>query len=187
MNPSDERNSPDDLSMTVRHRRASMLDELQTAMRELHRRRALRRRFAAGSALLALVGILAVSITSDRDGMVERLPTPMVVEHSGVAPSESSALEPTSIRRVSTGDAELTMIANVTTEPTRRFIQPSVATTLIRRIDDEGLVTALTAVDRPAGLIRREGRDVELTHPVTDAQLGKMKPHGMASPTQRHG
>ncbi|MHC4414189.1 MAG: hypothetical protein ACYS0G_02775 [Planctomycetota bacterium] len=51
-------------------------------------------------------------------------------------------------------------------------VRQSPRTGLVRVIDDAGLVRLLAEIERPAGLIRGEGR-VWLTNAVTDAELGR--------------
>jgi hypothetical protein len=66
------------------------------------------------------------------------------------------------------GDTELADGRQV--EPTIRIIRQSPRTGLVTVIDDDELVLRLAEIDRPAGLIRCEGR-TWLTRAVADAEI----------------
>ena len=121
-------------------RRETMLDELIVAMRRHHRRRRQVRTAAAWGLLLAVAG---------GTWMVRAQPEthPARFDDNRVDLPQVKAPAPR-VERVS-GDYR---------------------TGLVKVIDDDELVLRLVEIDRPAGLIRTEGR-VWLTSAVADVQI----------------
>ncbi len=129
------------LSPAGRRRRDTMLGDLLRTMGAVHRRRRRRRRARATGALIALAVALTAAVPAFR---LPRVPGP---------PPRAAAPRVT--------------VEFVVSDPTildRCAIPPSMArrTTIL---DDEALVTALAAIDRPSGLVRTGGR-VWLTNDV---------------------
>ena len=121
-------------------RRETMLDELIVAMRHHHRRRRQVRTAAAWCLLLAVAGGTWIV----RAQQVGRPPS-FDNTHAHLPQVKPPAPR---VERVS-GDYR---------------------TGLVKVIDDDELVLRLAEIDRPAGLIRTEGR-VWLTSAVADAQI----------------
>jgi hypothetical protein len=121
-------------------RRETMLDELIVAMRHHHRRRSLVRTAAAWGLLLAVAGGTWIV----RAQQVAQ-PPGFDRTHADQAQVEAPA---TRVERVAGG----------------------YRTGLVKVIDDDELVLRLAEIERPAGLIRTEGR-VWLTSAVADAEI----------------
>jgi hypothetical protein len=136
------------LSASGRQRRARMLEELTTTMRCVHRDRRLRRRAAAGTFMIATLVALSMLSMPERASVGERLD--MVLTPPQPTPGSS---EP-SVRIVRTDPSILD-----------RYVSRPSSSAII--VDDEGLLETLAAINRPAGLIRSEGR-VWLTANVVD-------------------
>jgi hypothetical protein len=117
-----------------------MLDELIVAMRHHHRRRRQVRTAAAWGLLLAVAGGTWIV-------RAQQVSRPEGLDGPSVGPPLVAAPTPR-VERVS-GDYR---------------------TGIVKVIDDDELVLRLAEIDRPAGLIRTEGR-VWLTSAVADAEI----------------
>jgi hypothetical protein len=145
------------LSPAGESRRDAMLGELIGTMQRVHRRRRTRRAAMAFGFMLALMGgltslVLLSQSTPRRAEMIVEAPPP----------------RPSAVLEV------------VRTDPTivdRYAIAPSSS---IRMLDDEALLTELAAMDRPAGLVRSDGR-VWLTTDVVDEREEEPQPAGRGS------
>ncbi len=122
------------------NRRETMLDELIVAMRHHHRRRRQVRTAAAWGLLLAVAGGTWIV-------RAQQVAQPAGFDDTRVDPPLVEA-PVTRVQRVS-GDYR---------------------TGLVKVIDDDELVERLAEIDRPAGLIRTEGR-AWLTSAVADAEI----------------
>jgi hypothetical protein len=129
------------LDPKTKDRREQMLDELIVAMRRHHRRRRRARVTAAWGLLLAVAGATWIVRAQQTAG-------PPGFGPSGIDLPRAHAPTPR-VKRVSGG----------------------YRTGLVQVIDDDELVLRLAEIDRPAGLIRSEGR-VWLTSTVVDAEIG---------------
>ncbi len=139
-----------ELSPAGRARREAMLEELLAAVGgELRRKR--RRRRVAGIAclLLFLCGGAWMAISLTNSGASRQFDRGSIAGHTVTGP----------------------IIVRVDTNPQvidrYRAAQPR---RLVERVNDEELLRALTAIDRPAGLVRI-GDEVRLTVHVTDDEL----------------
>jgi len=145
------------LSSEGRARREAMLGELVVTMDRIHRRHRARRRTVACAGIVLLIASLAVLALSPaqrrpREGTLVRdddLEEPITVP-VGVEPTESGPRD----WIVHTDPAILQRVA---VTPTVRIL----------RVDDDGLLDMLAAMNRPTGLIRCGGR-VRLTAEVVD-------------------
>jgi hypothetical protein len=128
------------LHFEKKDRREAMLDELIVAMRHHHRRRRRLRSTAAWGLLLAVAGGTWIV-------RAQHVAQPLRFDPTIADPPQVKAAAPW-IEHVSGG----------------------YRTGLVKVIDDDELVVRLAEIDRPAGLIRTEGR-VWLTSAVADAEI----------------
>ena len=122
------------------NRRETMLDELIVAMGHHHRRRRQVRTAAAWGLLLAVAGGTWIV-------RAQQVAQPTAFNDPGVAPPLV--------------EAPVTRVLRV---------RGDYRTGLVKVIDDDELLGRLAEIDRPAGLIRTEGR-VWLTSAVADAEI----------------
>jgi hypothetical protein len=124
----------------MKDRREAILDELIVVMRHHHRRRRHLRTAAAWGLLLAVAGGTWIV-------RAQQVAQPSGFDSTHADPPQVEALV-TTVERVTGG----------------------YRTGLVKVIDDDELVSRLAEIDRPAGLIRTEGR-VWLTSAVADVEI----------------
>lgn len=147
-------------------RRDAMLRELTAAMQNLHQRRRRRKRIAATLTLMLLLGgvlVLALPRQTTQQGPQQG---PQLA-HETQPQIQPSPEEQT--RRVE--------IILVGTDPDimQRYAAND-APRLVQMIDDDELLAALAAIDRPTGIIRTP-EAVWLTAAVTDEELSRNGEH----------
>lgn len=162
----------DKLSAMGQSRRQAMLDELVESMDTLHRRRRVRRRVGSAVgfsiAVCALVVFGGPSIFRNAPSQVvdNRPASPDGVGGDATNPPpgrggiEIIRTRPEIVARYA---PQLSLSAHVQRVASHR-------TSVVEVIGDKMLLKVLAQMDRPAGLIRADGK-VWLTAPVTDAEL----------------
>ena len=163
-----------DLSPQGLSRRESMLAELTAAMTEIHRRRRRRRRAAGGIAGIAVLVLaaLAVQLLLSSRSNPNLTPGPdseKLAEALPVEPSPIDDVEPPCVIRIVRTDPNILKRLELDPEPS------------VVNLDDDALLAALAALDRPAGLIRQDGK-VRLTRMVTDRELRQPPPPDTVNP-----
>lgn len=169
----------DDLSAMGQSRRKAMLGELVESMHTLHRRRRVRRRVGTGVGLSTAV--LAVVVFGGPS--IFRNEPSQVVDHQPDPPDGLGSLDtyapPRSgrIEIVRTRPEIVAQYAALRHTPTHVQHVPRRLTLAVEVIGDQMLLQMLGQMDRPAGLVRADGK-VWLTAPVTDAELESARTTG---------
>ena len=169
----------DDLSALGQSRRKAMLGELVESMDTLHRRRRVRRRLGTGvgfgMAALSLMVFAGPSIFRSvprRVAVVQPDPTP---ERSG--PDLEVRPWHLGIEIIQTRPEIVAQYAPRLSTPIHvQHVSPRLTST-VEVIGDRKLLQMLALMDRPAGLVRAEGKGW-LTAPVTDAELESARTTG---------
>lgn len=159
------------LSRIGQARRGAMLGELTEYMQRVHGARRRRRRVGAACGVAVVVfglAVLALSGTPARNDPPGRGDSPLAGRDHTVSQPDSSVDGDVPAPRDGVG----CVIRIVQTDPAvleRYRARPAARAILL---DDQELLATLAAMNRPAGLIRYQGR-AWLTASVTDAELGR--------------
>lgn len=145
------------LSAKGTQRRSRMLAELQSDMRRVHRARRIRRR-ATATLATAMVMALVVLPWQFRKHPSSNGTREIAAEPTTSEPINASPLLP---------PGASAMILRVQTDPTVLDRYRAASRPRAVALDDEALLVALADLNRPAGLIRSEGR-AWLTAAVAD-------------------
>jgi len=153
------------LSAAGLQRRDEMMHELIADMRRLHRRRRIQRQVMIGG-MAPIIAMIAIGLLWR--GLSQHEPdAPRMTANKSNA---SSAPPLPSDDNSNAAPAPSTIVVRVQTDPTivERWRAAPTSSAVI--IDDQALLDTLAALDRPAGLIRSQGR-LWLTRPVTDKEI----------------
>lgn len=159
-----EHDEPIHLSQSGIERREQMLNELLGEMKSVHRRRRIRRHVTVASlALIVFAATTAVWLSIDQRSRVVA-PSPHDSPIAGNRSTNDNADEGTS---PSVSPPSSMIVELVQTEPHIVDRYRVVAKPHVEILDDASLLRELAQLNRPAGLIRSEGR-TWLTADVTD-------------------